>query len=519
MRKVLEHKGHKESIGLTMRSKINLTAIFLMLTLIFSFKQEKQWQSRFVHITKNGSLQYFADEKGNIIPDFSRVGYYKGGKPIPEIPIVKTVFPADTGSSEAIIQAAIDELSKMKPAKNGFKGAILLKKGIYNIPGSIKIQSGGIVLRGEGDSTILIATGKERRPLINISGSGRIDEIFNSRSVIMDEYITAGSFNFTIQSTKQFSPGDKIIILRSGTSGWIKDLKMDVIEERSGTRQWQPAEYDFRFERVVTSVKGNKIAIDNPIVMPMEKKYGAAYIYKYEFKGRISNVGIENLQCRSAYDNDTSENHSWDAVQFDKIENGWVRNVTARYFAFSCVNLQSQAKFITVDNCRFLEPKSVITGGRRYSFNNNGQMNLVMNCHAEEGRHDYVTGARVCGPNVFYNCTAVNTHADIGPHHRWAMGTLYDNIKTDGEINIQDRGNWGSGHGWAGVTQVVWNCTVKRAAVQNPWTSGKNYCIGLKGEKFEGRLKGRLDGEWEGQNKEGLIPESLFLVQVKARNY
>jgi hypothetical protein len=166
-------------------------------------------------------------------------------------------------------------------------------------------------------------------------------------------------------------------------------------------------------------------------------------------------------------------------------------------------------------NC--FDHKSIITGGRRYSFNNNGQLNLFINCHASDGRHDFVTGARVCGPNVFYDCTAKTTHADIGPHHRWTMGTLYDNIVTDGEINVQDRGNWGSGHGWAGVTQVIWNCTVKRAAIQNPWVSGVNYCIGLKGGKYEGRLKGRPDADWEGQNQEGLQPGSLYMAQVKTR--
>jgi hypothetical protein len=194
-----------------------------------------------------------------------------------------------------------------------------------------------------------------------------------------------------------------------------------------------------------------------------------------------------------------------------------IRRKMARYFGYACVHLHDQAKSITVTDSRCLDAKSKITGGRRYSFNNDGQLNLIMNCHTTEGRHDYVTGARTCGPNVFYNCTAKQTHADIGPHHRWASGTLYDNIITDGEINIQDRGNWGSGHGWAGVTQIVWNCSAKRAAVQNPWASGKNYCIGLKGGKFAGRLTGRLDGEWEGQNKEGLQPGSLFCAQLKAR--
>jgi hypothetical protein len=90
-------------------------------------------------------------------------------------------------------------------------------------------------------------------------------------------------------------------------------------------------------------------------------------------------------------------------------------------------------------------------------------------------------------------------------------------IDTDGEINVQDRGNWGSGHGWAGVTQVVWNCRSRRTAVQSPWVSGKNYCIGMIGGKYSGRLAGRPDGEWEGINQQGLQPESLYEVQLKNR--
>jgi hypothetical protein len=199
------------------------------------------------------------------------------------------------------------------------------------------------------------------------------------------------------------------------------------------------------------------------------------------------------------------------------VENSWVRNVTARYFGYSCVNLGSQSKWITVDHCRSLDAKSQIIGGRRYSFNNDGQMNLVMNCRATEGRHDYVTGAQVCGPNVFYNCTAQKTHADIGPHHRWATGTLYDNIKTDGEINAQDRGNWGTGHGWSGVTQVFWNCVASKAAIQDPWVSGKNYVIGMQAEPYEGRFTERTATAWESMNKSLLQPASLFITQLEER--
>ncbi|MFL5772298.1 MAG: hypothetical protein ACJ75F_04015 [Flavisolibacter sp.] len=326
-----------------------------------------------------------------------------------------------------------------------------------------------------------------------------------------------GTKSFTVASSNGYKAGDKIIVYRPGTDKWIKDLKMDQIVERPGTKQWQPNEYNFRFERVITRIDGKTIYIDNPIVMPMETKYGGGELYKYTFAGRIQQVGIEKIYFESEYEKDTSENHSWDAIVFNKIENGWIRNVSAKHFAFSCVNLEQGARNISVFDSYCSEHKSVITGGRRYSFSNNGQMNLFMNCHTSDGRHDFVTGARTCGPNVFVNCTATNTHADIGPHHRWSMGTLYDNITTDGEINIQDRGNMGSGHGWVGTTQVVWNCTVKTAAVQNPYVSGKNYCIGLKGEKLPGHFRDRPDAIWEGQNQEGLEPKSLYEAQLKQR--
>lgn len=478
-----------------------------------------QWKSKFLIVNPQGTILYYPDEKGNTIPDFSRVGYYQGDRPIPNVPVVKTVSPADT-NSQAVIQKAIDEVAKRTPDENGFRGAILLKKGTYKIPGTIYITTSGIVLRGEGDGeqgTKLIATGNTQRSLIEVMGNGWLEEIPGTRAIITDEYVPTGATSFNVESAAKFKPGDKIVLLRPGTDAWIKDLKMDVITARKGTKQWHPGEYELYYERVITKIKGNTVYIENPVVMALEKKYGGGSIFKYDFEWRISNVGIEQLRCESTYASDTAEDHGWTAIRINKIENGWVRNVTSRYFGYACVHLEALAKNFTITNSRCLDAKSKITGGRRYSFNVDGQQNLVMNCYSNHGRHDYVTGARVCGPNVFYNCTAKNTHADIGPHHRWASGTLYDNVVTDGEINIQDRGNWGTGHGWAGVTQVLWNCTAKRAAVQSPWANGKNYCIGLKGGKYAGRLSGRPDGEWEGQNKPGLQPGSLFLAQRKAR--
>ena len=496
-------------------------ATFLLLigfTIFGQWAAAQTWTSEFIKVDKSGKLVYIPDEKSNVIPDFSGVGYGKGVQAIPVIPVVKTVAPAGD-SSQQLIQAAIDEVAAQPLNSKGFRGAILLKKGVYTIPGTIHLSASGIVLRGDGDETTLVATGDQQRSLIFVAGKGGIKEVPGTRQAIVDNHVPVGATSFTVASTAGYRVNDSIIVFRPGTQNWIHDLKMDQIEKRDdSTKQWQPEEYNLSFERIITRVEGNRIYLDYPIVMALDSTYGGGQIFKYHFEGRIKNVGVENLQCLSEYKNEEDEAHGWNAILMNRCENGWVRNVTAKYFGYSCVNLGAQSRNMTVDSCRFLEPKSILTGGRRYSFNNDGQLNLVKNCFASEGRHDYVTGARVCGPNVFYNNRSVNAKADSGPHHRWTVGTLYDNIITDGEINVQDRGNWGTGHGWAGANQVIWNCTVRKAAVQSPWVSGKNYVIGLQGEKYSGRLKGRPDAIWEGQNQPGLIPPSLYKAQQDQRN-
>jgi len=506
-----------------MNSRILIITFIFCTALLFSFKVSEiiGWQSEYIKVNKDGSLIYIPDEKGNIIPDFSRVGYHQGKQHFPNMSIVKTISPAKVGSSQHLVQNAITEISKRIPDKNGYRGTILLKKGIYNIPGTLHINASGIILKGEGDSangTRLVAEGKGKRSLISLSGNGIRKETEGTRIKIDEDYVPVGAMSFRLESTKGLQAGSNIIIYRPGTQNWISDLKMDQIIARQGTKQWQPKEYDLHFERKITKIEGKRIFIDNPIVMAMETNYGGGEIYQYTFDGRISEVGIENIFFESEYANDTDEDHGWIAIQINKAENCWVKNVTSRFFGYACVSVEKDAKYITVKDSKSFEPKSIITGGRRYSFNNNGQLNLFMNLETTEGRHDYVTGSKVLGPNVFYNCKATRTHADIGPHHRWSVGTLYDNITTDGEINVQDRGNWGSGHGWAGVTQVLWNCNVKRAAVQSPWVSGKNYSIGLQGEKYAGRLNDKPDGEWEGQNQSGLQPQSLYQAQLKKSN-
>jgi len=505
---------------LSVIKRITLLSIAALTICAFHTGKKDGWQSKFVTLNGDGSLTYHPDTEGGTLPDFSRVGYHEGDAPIPDVAVVKTVMAPADGNGQQLIQDAINEVAKLPPDVNGFRGAILLKKGVYKIADSVRVTTGGIVLRGEGPEkggTLIIATGKGQRSVLQVLGHGNIREA-NDRVKITDEFVPVGAKSFHVESVAGYKIGDRIIVFRPSTANWIHDLKMDQIVARADTKQWQAGQFDMRYERTITKIEGNEVSIDNSIVMQMSSNYGGGTICKYSFPGRIKEVGVEDIRFESEYASNTDENHGWNAVLIKDVENGWVRNVASRYFGNSCVTLQTGTRNITVTDSRCTDAKSVIDGGRRYSFTNNGQLNLFMNCHAEDGRHDFVTGARVCGPNVFYNGTAIRSHADAGPHHRWSSGTLYDNIVTDGEINVQDRGNMGSGHGWSGVTQILWNCTAKKAAVQKPWVSGTNYCIGLHGSEDPGHFTDRLEGEWEGRNKNGLQPQSLYIAQLNARH-
>lgn len=84
-------------------------------------------QSPIAFLGNDGMMMYIGDYRGNRILDFSNAGYRGGGVEIPNIPVKSTVLPLDGDATERI-QVAIDQLAKRPLDKNGFRGAILLKK-------------------------------------------------------------------------------------------------------------------------------------------------------------------------------------------------------------------------------------------------------------------------------------------------------------------------------------------------------------------------------------------------------
>lgn len=444
----------------------------------------------------------------NQIPDFSNAGYKGGGVKIPDLPVAETVMAAQ-GDCRQLIQDAIDRVSALAPDANGFRGAILLKAGVYQVEGSLEIRASGVVLRGEGntvDGTVLIATQKTQHNFILLQGTGSgYAEVSGSKVRIASPYVPTGTKNIDVVAGHNFQAGDKVVVQKTPNDAWITVLNM-------AQYGWTASAYRTTYERQIVAVNGNTLTLDIPVVDPIETQYGGGEVYKSAVSGRINNCGVENMRIESFFASRTDESHGWNAVFLNRVENSWVRNVIAKYFGFGAVNITNMSRFNTVEDCGMIDPVSQTTGGRKYSFNleTNSTNNLFQRCMTWGGRHDFVSSSKVPGPNVFLDCVADNTFDDIGPHHRYSTGQLYDNVY-GGAIRVQNRGASGSGHGWAGAQILFWNCRSYKndIEVESPPTA-RNWGIGCVG------LTQTNTGYWESWGTP-VLPRSLYLQQLLER--
>ena len=156
-----------------------------------------------------------------------------------------------------------------------------------------------------------------------------------------------------------------------------------------------------------------------------------------------------------------------------------------------------------------LDPMSLTRGSRKYSFEiDEGMGNLFQRCYSRAGRHDYVTGSKVMGPNVWLDCISIQNHEDNGPHGKWTTGSLYDSIK-GGDIACDKHDS--ESQGWAGVQNMFWNYDLDGAILRlaNP-PGTRNWAIGCRGAFYIGN--GYVE-HWGVP----VLTRSLYLQQLEDR--
>src|SRR5262249_13655168 len=155
-----------------------------------------------------------------------------------QVPTRVTLHPAP-GDATARIQAALDQVGALPLDANGFRGAVRLTAGTYDISDHIEIRASGVVLRGDGQSpsgTVLHATGTARRynqsdprqdglvqlkgsvpSSIHLTGSAAPPRVPGTEHAIIDPYVPVGATTFTASSTAGLSVGDAVIVHRPST--------------------------------------------------------------------------------------------------------------------------------------------------------------------------------------------------------------------------------------------------------------------------------------------------------------
>lgn len=464
----------------------------------------------------DGKLVYrpFSNQ-GDKLMDWSYTGYKNSNVPIPMVPVAVTLEPLPGEASQVDnlkypmgpdsherIQAAIDEVAEMPADADGIRGAVLLKKGTYYITNSLQVRS-GVVLRGEGDGedgTVLIMRSPTGGGIAIQVGDpdAKIDPVGAADAVrITDTYLPSGSRQFTVEDGSRFQAGNYVYVQKTPNQAWIDQLGMGerLRHIRGGRnaenkRPWRPEAYNFTHLRQIAALDGNTLTLDGVLPQSFDQEHGGGKVYNVNVEALGTHSGVEFLRIVSNYDTTVKDRNKRSnflnfksGIQIQGTYDGWVRNVSVLHVSFAAVAIRHHTKQLTVRDSKCLAPVGPKRGGNRYAYSiGGGTQHLFYNCFSEDGRHDFALGSRQTGPFAFVRCKAVGG-GQSEPHHRWSTGALYDNVITkDGSLAAINRGDSGSGHGWAAANTLFWNCDAKNIVVMNPETEGENnFAIGYRG--------------------------------------
>jgi len=500
---------------------------------VISFSAIAQSTSRWVYFGPDHRLYYATDERGNRIMDFSHAGYKGGGVALPLVPAAKALSP-ETGDATARIQAAINEVSRLPLNAEGFRGAVLLAPGVFEVAGSLAISNSGVVLRGSGSGdggTVIRMRGRPHR-LLNIRGSGSW-QTEGEPVPIVDAYIPSGATWFTVRATNasKFKPGDTVLVRRPVTEAWIRFMEMDKLIARNNgrTQTWIRAGTLIDTDRTVKAVAGYRITLDVPLTDSFDSKYlnpPGPVLVKYTFPGRISQVGFESVRIAAMPESGTNGEHS--VLGMSAVSDAWVRDLAVEETR-DAMSIGSTARRVTVERVRFRhrDHEPHMGGSSPADIAVSGTQVLVDRCSFIGKKFwPVVTQGEVTGPIVVLNLSA--DEAGFSPHQRWATGLLVDggefrnNWEWRPGVALANRENAGSGHGWSAGWSVVWNVKSDYLLIQQP-PGGANWSIGATARYTSVLWDGRplpvpcLPSDKIESIGMPVTPASLYLQQLRER--
>ena len=269
--------------------------------------------------------------------------------------------------------------------------------------------------------------------------------------------------------------------------------------------------------RIIKVVSSNTVTLNIPLTDQLDSNYMSPKLVRYTPPAAPSELGLESLSitlspsCSGKIITDKSCKGSALAVL------PWVTNSYARDLAVTgfnnAVNVAQNASRITIQN---------VISTRDHDTDNNagyaadiaisGSQVLVIDSATKGGEKTksfpVITQGLTPGPNAVVRHYGQQADMQIQPHAHWAHGFLVDN--TTATTTLINRGDSGSGHGWAINSGVAWNI-VGKYDIQSP-PLGTNWGIGCRGGERDEDNNGTMVAE-----RQSVEPVSLFEAQLAAR--
>jgi len=483
-------------------------------------------QSKWVQLGSDGKLVYAHSPQGDRIVDFSYAGYRGGGVALPQVKAMKSVMPSG-GDDSAAIQAAIDEVSKL-PLVGGHRGAVVLASGVFHCAKRLTIAASGVVLRGAGThaktGTTIELTGE---PHLGISVEGKMDVQKLSATTITDAYVPAGTMQIHVADAAKIHAGDTLQIAKPVTAAWLKFMGMDSLVRPGVNEKWVGVS-ELLVRRHVAAVNGNVVTLAVPLTDDIDSRFlsgTAATATTIAVSGQIAEDGIEMLRIAApAKALNYQVEKEFDGIRTANTIDSWIYNVELDDTTNS-IRVESGSERMTVLQVDVQQKYPVTTAAKNFQFSSTGTQILFDRCTGQgDGVFYFATQAREEGPVVLLH-SKFTGNGHVQPHQRWSTGLLVDESEAlGGGIDLMNRGNMGTGHGWTIGWSVLWNNVAGDYVVQRPpgtmnWSIGDRGPHSTKPQPNNGGPKGGPDlpsGIIESPGKP-VEPASLYLEQLKER--
>jgi hypothetical protein len=486
---------------------------------------QTQVQTQWVRAGHGGKLIYATTPKGDRIGDFSFAGYKGGGVALPHVPAKRTVTPSGADDTAAI-QKALDEVSAL-PLVDGFRGAVELAPATFHCAETLSITASGVVLRGAGNGdrgTTIEMTGA---PHLALRVAGRLEQKeLGAETTIADAYVPSGTSTFHVADAANLHPGDTLLIAKPVTQAWTHFMGMDDLRRNGKPEHWVSASR-LEVRRRIAAVSGNTVTLEVPLMDSYDAQFfdgGHAMVTKIEVSGQVTQVGVEDLRIVAPKQSIALGQAEFSGMAIQDAADSWVRSVAFEETT-NGVRINAGSERITFLKCDIEQHVPVTSAAKPADFACNGSQILFDRCTAVGDNTFYiVTQDRQQGPVVALNCRFLG-NGHIAPHQRWSTGLLIDNTEAPGGgIDMMNRGEMGSGHGWAIGWAVVWNSTAHSFAMNTP-PGSMIWSIGNKGEQSDppfpvfdgGPPRAALAPAAIESAGKPVKPQSLYLAQLKAR--